>query len=367
MRRLLVAALAVMLGGGAAAATLPDLQAQAKRALADFSAPLEVRHRGQAALQLHLQVYRKWFWTPPLHAALSRPWSGPGDGIYVTPPPPVMPDWLQAPLTEWLARQGWAESGPSPDLSRRWQVADSDGADRWAAAWVIAGPAVKEGVAAYRREGADTVARIGIDDNTAQLWMDAASALGWAVQWRLRDGVWPQELADVALRATFQAEGSAPRVWVVSPAGLFEARLQRLHWGGAGAACESWVELRWSGAAEPPVWAMLALANPAWALGAVVQRQAAAPGETEAQRGELNLSWPGAGGLPALRLRASRYEFWEPESLAEPDAKGNLPQRKLGDAWGSRAWVDAELLKAQQQRMSLPPLSLSGSPRCPVR
>jgi hypothetical protein len=156
-------------------------------------------------------------------------------------------------------------------------------------------------------------------------------------------------------------------VWIVGPGGISEARLQRLHWGGVGAGCESWIELRWPGTAEPAVWALLALADPAWAAGATVQRLAAKPGESEAQRGELRLSLPAAKGLPALRLRASRYEFHSADLDDEPDASGALPLRKRGEAWGVRAWTEDVIAQPREAWDTPPPLSASGSPRCPVR
>jgi hypothetical protein len=153
----------------------------------------------------------------------------------------------------------------------------------------------------------------------------------------------------------------------VSPAGLIEARLLGMRWDGPAQACESWIELRWPGTAEPAVWALLALADPAWAAGARVQRLQATPGESEAQRGELRLSLPAAPGLPPLRLRASRYEFLSSDPDAEPDANGVTPQKLLGEAWGVRAWTEQGISKPHEAWDTPQPLSAAGSPRCPVR
>jgi hypothetical protein len=265
-----------------------------------------------------------------------------------------------------VATQGWpAVAGPGA-REPRWQAVAVLNPPA-PTAFAVAGPAVKDGVAQYRHEGGQTVARLGIDGERAQLWLVVAKTLGWGLQLRLRDAPPPDGLADVVVRASFDTPAGPPRVWLVSPGGISEAQLQRLHFGGTGAGCESWIELRWPGAAEPAVWALLALAEPAWATGATVQRRASTPGESEAQRGELALSLPAARGLPPLRLRASRYEFRSADPDAEPDAAGMQPQLKRGEAWGVRIWTEDVIGKPHEAWDTPPPLSASGSPRCPVR
>lgn len=357
--------LALMLGGllatQAGAATQAELLADFKKALQDSA---RQHPPGVASLQL-TGLQQVWPWWPEFYGSPAR--AGVHEAFMPTSLPTVaLPAWTLAPLSTWVAAQGWPAEAKTVAREPRWQsVAEQNPPEP--TAFVIAGPAVKDGVAQYRREGGDTVVRLGLDDGAAGYWMVVAKTLGWGVQLRMRETPPPEEYAEINVRAAFDTPAGAPRLWVVGPGGVFEARLQRLHWGGVGAGCESWIELRWPGTAEPAVWALLALSDPAWAAGASVQRLVAKPGESEAQRGELRLSLPAAKGLPALRLRASRYDFYAGDLDAEPDAAGMLPQVKRGEAWGVRAWTEAVISKPHEAWDTPPPLSASGTPRCPVR
>lgn len=362
MRRLLTLMLGGLLAAQAPAATVAELQADFKRALQNFGSQ---QPPGVGALQL-AGLQQVWPWWPEFYGSPAR--AGVHEAFMPASLQPLaLPDWTRAPLAAWVTTQGWpAETKQTVAREPRWQSAAEQNPPV-PTAFVVAGPAVKDGVASYRREGSETVARLGLDDGLAGQWMVVAKTLGWGVQLRLRETPPPEEYAEITVRASFDTPAGAPRVWLVSPGGVSEARLQRLHWGGVGSGCESWIELRWPGAAEPAVWALLALSDPAWAAGASVQRLAAKPGESEAQRGELRLSLPAAKRLPVLRLRASRYDFYSADVEAEPDGAGMQPQIKRGEAWGVRAWTEEVISQPREAWDTPPALSASGTPRCPVR
>jgi hypothetical protein len=361
MKRLLSLMLGGMLAAPVPAATVAELQADFKKTLQNFGGQ---QAPGVAALQL-IGLRQVWPWWPEFYGSPAR--AGTHDSFMPASLQPVaLPAWALAPLASWVAAQGWPAVTRPAAGEPRWQsVAEQN--PPVPTAFVVAGPAVKDGVAVYRREGGETLVRLGIDDGLASQWMVVAKTLGWGVQLRMHETPPPEEYGEITVRASFDTPAGAPRIWVVSPGGVSEARLQRLHWGGVGSGCESWIELRWPGTAEPAVWALLALADPTWAAGASVQRLAAKPGESEAQRGELRLSLPAARSLPQLRLRASRYDFYSEDLDAEPDATGVQPQIKRGEAWGVRAWTEDVISKPHEAWDVPPPLSASGTPRCPVR
>lgn len=362
MRRVISLLAAAALHAAAPAQTLAEGQAEFRQALRDFGAQ---GHPGTGPLYLE-GLQNVWLWWPAFYGSPARV-DGTGQFAPMSPPVVALPGWALAPLGEWVASRSWPAAVKPPVVKEaRWQAVAVLNPPA-PTAFVVAGPAVKDGVASYRREGGDTVARLGVDDAQASLWLEAARTLGWAVQMRMREAPVPESFAEVHLSLMFGTPAGAPRVWVAGPAGVFEARLQRLHWGGVGAGCESWVELRWPGPAEPAVWALLALADPAWAVGASVQRVAAKPAGAEAQRGELRLALPAAPGLPPLRLRASRYEFLSADLEAEPDANGEQPRVKRGEAWALRVWTEATLAQPREAWETPPALSAAGSPRCPVR
>lgn len=361
MKRLLSTLIAAALHTVATAQSLPEVQADFKQALRSIS---DGRRDGDAVLNI-VGLQGVWPWWPSLHGSPSRV-DGTGDFSTSSPPQVALPPWALPLLAEWVAAQGWPAGKPPAVKEARWP-AFTEAKPPVPTAFVIAGPAVKDGVAQYRRDGADTVARLAVDDGQASLWLAAAKTLGWGAQMRLREAPVPVVYADVHVSSVFTTPAGAPRVWAVSPAGVVEARLLRLNFGGTGSACESWIELRWPGTAEPAVWALLALADPAWAVGATVQRVAAKPGSAEVQRGELRVALPAAPTLPPLRLRASRYEFHSRDLEAEPDANGEVPMRKRGEAWGTRVWTDAAISQPHEEWNVPPTLSAAGSPRCPVR
>lgn len=356
MKRLLIAVLGTLLQPLAGAETLAEAQAGVRQDIAQWGRDAPP---GSAVISLRDRE-PQWPWWPQYQASPSRDNFG---GFDMTSPPKFLPAWAVAPLGEWVAAQGWPAGNP-PTGTARWAFTGTGAGPE--TAFLVAGPAVKDGVAAYRRDGSDTVARLGVDDGQALQWLVTAKALGWAVQMRMRDTPAPEEFAQVHVSMVFSTPSGAPRVWAVSPAGLTEARLQRLHWGGVGAACESWIELRWPGTAEPPVWGVLALANPAWAAGATTQRVPAKPGDS-ASRGDVRLTLPAAPSLGPLRLRATRFEFVSVDVDAEPNSAGELPMRTRGEAWGTRVWTEAAITKPYEDWNPPPTLSAAGSPRCPVR
>lgn len=356
--------MSLLLGGvlaaQAGAATVAELQAGYAQTLRDAA---RNRPPGVALLDLG-DLGVTWPWWPGFYGSPAR--AAEHDAMTPSVVQTVaLPDWARVPLAAWIADQGWPASAPALPREAQWPAVAVD-KPLTPTAFVIAGPAVKDGVARYRREGGDVVARLGIESGVATQWMAAARTLGWGVQWRMREAPAPETHAEVVARAVFDTPAGPPRVWVVSPGTVVEARLLRLHWGGAGAGCESWIELRWPGGAELPVWAVVALANPAWAAGATAQRLPAKAGEAK-PRGELRLSLPAAPGLAPLRLRASRYEFISADREAEPDAAGMLPEVKRGEAWGVRVWTEAAISVPHENWNTPPSLSASGSPRCPVR
>jgi hypothetical protein len=365
MRRLLTLLLSGVL---AVPSFTPVSAATLAEAQADFIETLRNHGRqnppGVGALTLP-GLRQVWPWWPEFYGSPAR--AGNHDAFLPASQQPVaLPGWALAPLAAWVAAQSWPADPKAAAREPHWQsVAELK--PPVPTAFIVAGPAVKDGVASYRREGGETVARLGLDDGLAAQWMVVAKTLGWGVQLRLREAPVPEEYAEAVVRASFDTPAGAPRVWIVSPTGISEAKLHRLHWGGVGAGCESWIELRWPGNAEPAVWGVLALADPAWVAGATVQRLAAKPGESEAQRSELRLSLPGAKGLPVLRLRASRYEFHSEDLDDEPDANGAVPSRKRGEVWGLRVWTEDVITKPHEAWDTPPPLSASGSPRCAVR
>lgn len=362
MKRLLITTLGALLHLIASAQTLAQAQAGFRQELAQWgkSSP-----PGAAVLRL-VDSQPGWAWWPQFQASPAR--VDGGGGFEMTSVPMFLPAWAVAPLAEWVASQGWP-AGKSPGVApARWpSTGEVTSPAPEPTAFIVAGPAVKDGVAQYRRDGGDTVVRLGIDDGQASLWLWAAKTLGWGVQLRLRETPPPEQFAEVQVSAVFSTPAGAPRVWAVSPTGMTEARLQRLQWGGLGASCESWVELRWAGAAEPPVWGVLALANPAWAAGATIQRQPVKPGDAASPRGDLRLALPAAPALGPLRLRATLFEFVSADLEAEPDSNGQQPQRKRGAAWGTRIWTEAAISQPYEDWNPPPTLSAAGSPRCPVR
>jgi hypothetical protein len=365
MKRCWVAGLVVLVHLGASAQTLAQAQAEFSRALGERARQAP---GGTAVMGIDQLSFGSTWW-PQYQASPARVEGG--GGPERSPMPRFLPDWAVAPLVEWVASQSWAPRTVPVPTQGRWP---SPGAGESAAdapppatAFLVAGPAVKDGVAQYRRDGSETVVRLGIDEGQALTWLSTAKTLGWGVQTRLRDTPAPQEYADLHISALFSTPAGVPRVWAVSPGGVIEARLQRLHWGGVGGGCESWIELRWAGTAEPPVWGVLAVANPAWVVGAWVQRVPPKPGENASPRGDLRLTLPAAPSLEPLRLRAQLFEFFSADPDADPDRSGSPPQRKRGEAWGTRVWTEAAI--SQPYEDWNPPIALSaaGTPRCPVR
>lgn len=358
MKRLLIGGLGALMHLVVNAQTLAQAQASFKQELSQWG---RNGQPGAAVIGL-MDAQPGWDWWPQFQDSPSRESFG---GLDMASPPRVMPGWAVAPLAAWVASQGWP-AAPTPAAPARWP-STGEATEVAPTAFLVAGPAVKDGVAAYRREGAETVARLGIDNGQALQWLDTAKRLGWGVQMRLRDTPPPEEWREAHVSAVFSTPAGAPRVWAVSPTGLTEARLQRLHWGGVGAGCESWIELRWAGAAEPPVWGVLALANPAWAVGATTQRVPVKAGDARSPRGDVRLSLPAAPTLGPLRLRATLFEFHAPDPDAEPDANGERPLRKRGEAWGTRVWTEGAISQPYEEWNPPPTLSAAGTPRCPVR
>lgn len=362
MKRLWIAGLCALLQLPARAQTLEEARASVRQELVERGRATDAA----AAVVGVVDMQPNWAWWPRYQASPAR--VDGGGSAEMSALPTFLPPWAVAPLAEWVARQSWPAGKPPAARQARWPSTGEVQPQAPApTAFIVAGPAVKDGVASYRRDGAETVARLGVDAARATQWLGVARSLGWGVQLRLRDTPAPEAFDELQLGAVFSTPTGAPRVWVVGPAGLTEARLQRLHWGGVGSGCDSWIELRWPGVAEPAAWAVLALADPAWAVGATVQRLPGKAGDPRSPRGDLRLALAGAPGLEPLRLRATLFEFQSPDVEAEPDGAGMQPLRKRGEAWGVRVWTEAAISQPYEDWNPPPTLSSAGSPRCPVR
>ena len=172
----------------------------------------------------------------------------------------------------------------------------------------LAGPSVKDGVTRYWRQGGQTRIRFAFD----RAW-DLRS-------WAKRRGI--------ALQLTRQANGpvhyrdpvilrgwTAIPVFVVSPESLTPARIVAF---AVGDSCGggNWVEVALDDDTTPPVWAVVALRDPALARKAKVTRQRQL--ETleekkhylEIKRGVLRLEFEN-DALPPLILVARQLGFKE--------------------------------------------------------
>jgi hypothetical protein len=253
---------------------------------------------------------------------------------------------------------------------------------------VIAGPAVKDGVATYRSAQGDTRVRIPLDGASGmpELLYQWAGQRGFPMRVSLGPkpgGSMPD--AEPLLNSSHSTfgqsiTGDAPRTveaetglpaWIVNPDGVFRARLVALSTVGANnssGAClgSDWVELELKGDAQPPIWAVLVSARPSLSTGATVKRLPPATGEApyrEGKRSEVELRWANAK-IPALRLVARRFDYVE--STYKITAAGRYEQtgeRTLGNAWGVQVF-NADQPTPDPNEGGVRAVAASGSPQC---
>ncbi len=250
-----------------------------------------------------------------------------------------MPPWLLAALRRQVASASLpARRLDQPLPTGTWldSVPQAYGDQtNWAQPAVWAGPAVRDGVADYRREGGHTRIRLAIGNGMA-LW-ELARSRGVAVRLRLDD-------------ASANAFGAPPLhmelqlpVWLLTPQQLLPATLTALRYRSDCAL--GYTELQLAGDSQPAVWAVLFLPDEASGRAAQVRRIAPPP-EPEGQvpglgarrSSRLEVSWPD-GRLPALHVVARRF----------------------GELWGSYVQL------AQPGAGDMRRISAAGSPECALR
>lgn len=236
-----------------------------------------------------------------------------------------------------------------------------------AQALAFAGPAVKDGVAAYRKVPGGMVVRLPLSASLDDLdtWI-MSHDLGLALSLRRDEPrlVWEPLVV----------EGhTAVPAWVVSPEGLYPATLTAFSVGQDSCSDSNWMELRLDGDKAPPVWAVLLLPQADMAKDASVKRLPGVKpdeGSGEALRSELEVRWS-SNWLPPLRLMARRFDVAFSEYEEKPD--GNLVsvrKEPIGSAWKVevRALQDGKpLVTSLYQVGYTAPLSVTGTPRCAPR
>jgi hypothetical protein len=238
-----------------------------------------------------------------------------------------------------------------------------------AQALAFAGPAVKDGVATYRKVPGGTAVRLPLSASLDELdsWI-MSHDLGLALS--LRRDV-PRLVSEPLV-----IEGrTAVPAWLVSPTGLQAATLTAFSFVIEENFCSdsNWMEFQFEGDKAPPVWAVLLLPQEDMAKDASVKRLPnAKPDENsgEAQRGELEVRWTN-NWLPPLRLTARRFDVAFSDYEDTPD--GNwVPVRSepIGSAWKVevRALPDGKPLVTDFYHEGYTaPLSRAGTPRCAPR
>lgn len=251
---------------------------------------------------------------------------------------------------------------------------------------VIAGPAVKDGVATYRTEPDGTHVRIPM--NGAEI---PERLYRWATQrgFPMRLSVGPKLanplpdegpfLHETAREGqlifrdtvmTIEAETALPS-WVVSADGIFPARVVAFSTVGANSpsgACRGsdWLELVLKGDVRSPIWAVLLSSRPNLSRSATIKRLPPATGETpylEGKRSEIELRWADAA-IPALRLAARRFDY--SQAIYAIDANGNYQktdEQILGSAWGVQVF-NADQPAPNPNEGWVQSVAASGSPRC---
>jgi hypothetical protein len=250
----------------------------------------------------------------------------------------LVPRWLQDAVRQQVSRQSLpARRLDKPSPAGEWMGAarwTEPGRLRWDLAAVWSGPAVRDGVAVYRNDGADTRIRLAIGDSH-ELWQ-LAQARGVAVRMALDDAGQPLPWGGPL---PIHLELQVP-VWLVTPQALLPAMLTAMR---SGDSCQGgYVEVRVAGDQQPPVWAVLFLPDEAAGRAARIRRLAPPPQpEGQSASGKtsrLELSWPDRR-LPTLHLVAKQF----------------------GDLWGTYVEL-ADHPPAGPGR-----LSAAGSPECVLR
>lgn len=245
---------------------------------------------------------------------------------------------------------------------------------------VIAGPAVKEGVATYQAGTPGTRVRIPLFDGQlpARLFLWARTH-GVTIRVTLRTVDEANDAGPELREAQFgeaqplfiaDAETDLP-AWVVSSRGVTPARLTAFSTVGPGngpGACSGsdWIELALDGDQQPAIWAVLVAPQTDLHKDAAVRRLPTRKDDErygEAQRGEIELRWPDS--IQPLRLVARRFDYIERTYDETPEgAFIEAGQRVLGSAWGVQIFDADEPQPKTSDQPPLLPLAASGSPRC---
>lgn len=230
-----------------------------------------------------------------------------------------------------------------------------------AQARVFAGPAVKDGVAAYRKVPGGTVVRIPLSASPEEL--DA-----WIVSHDLELTLSLRR--DASLRVV---EGrTAVPAWLVSPEGLHAATLTAFSIGEDSCGDSQWMEFQLDGDKAPPVWAVLLLPQADMAKDASVKRlPGGKPDEgEEALRSELEVRWTN-NWLQPLRLTARRFDVAFQAYEEKPDGNVEVVRNDpIGSAWKVEVRVQPDgkpLVTSSYARDYVAPLSVTGTPRCAPR
>jgi hypothetical protein len=248
----------------------------------------------------------------------------------------AIPEWLRDAMRQRIGELALTARSVEPGLAAgQWtasvRISEFDPPD-WSGPTVWSAPAVRDRAASYRSEGGSTTIRVAA--GAAPLLWRMAAARGVAARLVLDDT--GRELRWNG-RLPLRVELRLP-VWLVTPQGLVAATLTGAR---GGSACDGggWTSLQVAGNSQPAVWAILFLPDAATARAARVQRVAAPPkGPSGAdQIGALEVSWA-EQRLPALRIVAKRF----------------------GDVWGSYA----EHVNPPAGKDGAPRLSAAGTPEC---
>ncbi|MDR0673526.1 MAG: hypothetical protein LBF93_07685 [Zoogloeaceae bacterium] len=288
--------------------------------------------------------------------------------------PPRYLDFLDASLKTCSLPAG--KNLPDPDASEnKWlehfdsyRHSDYDAHFNQAAALALAGPAVKDGVTCYWQQNGKTHIRFALKSaGDLRSW---AKRRGISLQLTRQPSNGPVYNHDMP---TLRAKTAIP-VFVVSPEGLTPARIVDFAVGGS-----SWLEVVLANDTTPPIWAVIALRDPALARKAKVTRQRELETQKEGthylelKRGVLRLEFKN-DALPPLILVARQLGF--KERSAEIDEAGNWvgnteEEILLGSAWGTEILISDETYGGKNHwnpsAVFGRPISFlgSGSPPCP--
>jgi hypothetical protein len=234
---------------------------------------------------------------------------------------------------------------------------DYDAHFNHADALALAGPSVKDEVTRYWQQNGKTHIRFALNESANDLrsW---AKRRGIALQLTRQKTDGPVYNRDPLI---LRGKTAIP-VFIVSPEGLTPARIVDFAVGDDPCQGGNWMEVVLSNDATPPVWAVIALRDPALAQKAKVTRQRrleTLEGKThylEMKRGVLRLEFEN-DALPPLILVARQLGFKEGDGTGE--------ETLLGSVWGTKVFLfDPEAENWYGDAFGRP-ISFLGSPRCP--